>query len=112
MKSSRKSLKKSRIFEKGADTKNMRKFSNSKYPHPTKDTPGGEAQDASENKEKGLLDWLKDILVSLSKCEKALNLFMERKRVDFPRFCFMSNDDLLDILSKGNDPASINKFLK
>ena len=37
---------------------------------------------------------------------------MERKRADFPRFCFMSNVDLLDILSKGNDPASINKFLK
>ena len=80
MKSSRKSLKKSRIFEKGADTRNIRKFSNSKYPHPAKETPGGEALDASENKEK--------------------------------RFCFMSNVDLLDILSNGNDPASINKFLK
>ena len=110
MKSSRKSLKKSRIFEKGADTRNIRKFSNSKYPHPAKETPGGEALDASENKEKGLLDWLKDILVRLPKCEKALNLFMERKRADFPRFCFMSNVDLLDILSNGNDPASIINF--
>ena len=110
MKSSRKSLKKSRIFEKDADTKNIRKFSNSKYPHPAKETPGDEAQDASENKEKGLLDWLKDILVRLPKYEKALNLFMERKRADFPRFCFMSNVDLLDILSNGNDPASIINF--
>jgi hypothetical protein len=42
MKSSRKSLNKSRIFEKGADTRNIRKFSNSKYPHPAKETPGGE----------------------------------------------------------------------
>ena len=84
----------------------MRKFSNSKYPHPAKETPGREALDASENKEKGLLDWLKDILVRLPKCEKALNLFI----ADFPRFCFMSNVDLLDILSNGNDPASIINF--
>ena len=112
MNSSRKPLKNSRIFGKGADTRNIRKFANSKYPHPAKETPGDEAQDASENKEKGLLDWLKDILVRLPKCEKALNLFTERKRADFPRFCFMSNVDLLDILSKGNAPASTNKFLK
>ena len=97
-------------MKKGEDTRNIRKLSNSKYPHPAKETPGGEAQDASENKEKGLLDWLKDILVRLPKCEKALNLFMERKRADFPRFCFMSNVDLLDILSNGNDPASIINF--
>ena len=112
MKSSRKSLKKSRIFEKDADTRNIRKFSNSKYPHPTEEAPGGEALDASEDKEKSLLDWLKDILVRLPKCEKALNLFMERKRVDFPRYCFMSNVIYLDILSNGNDPTSNNKFLK
>ena len=65
MKSSRKSLNKSRFFEKGADTRNIRKISNSKYPHPAKETPGDEALDASENKEKGLLDWLKDISVAL-----------------------------------------------
>ena len=86
MKSSRKSLKKTRIFEKGADTRNMRKFSNSKYPHPAKETPGGEALDASEDKEKSLLDWLKDILARLSKCEKALNLFMENKKQIFQDF--------------------------
>ena len=110
MNSSRKPLKKSRFFEKGADTRNIRKFSNSKYPHPPKETQVVEALDASENKEKSLLDWLKDILVRLPKCEKALNLFTERKRADFPRFCFMSNVDLLDILSNGNDPASIINF--
>ena len=73
---------------------------------------GGEALDASEDKERSLLDWLKDILVLLPKCDKALSLFIERKRTDFPRFCFMSSVNLLDILSNGNDPASINKFLK
>ena len=85
MKSSRKSLKKSRIFEKGADTRNIRKFSNSKYPHPAKEAPGAEALDTSEDKEKSLLDWLKDILVRLPKSEKATNLFMERKREELPK---------------------------
>ena len=57
-----------------------------KYPHPAKETPGGEALDASEDKEKSLLDWLKDILARLSKCEKALNLFMENKEQIFQDF--------------------------
>ena len=70
MKSSRKSLKKTRIFEKGVDIRNIRKFSNSIYPHPTKDTPEGEVLDASGDKERSLLDWLKDILVHLPKYEK------------------------------------------
>ena len=79
---------------------------------PPQETPDGEGTpDASEAKERSLLDWLKDILVRLSKCEKALNLFMERKRADFPRFYFMSSVDLLDVLSNGNDPMSINKHI-
>ena len=57
-----------------------------KYPHLEKETPGGEALDASEDKEKSLLDWLKDILAHLSKCEKALNLFMENKEQIFQDF--------------------------
>ena len=86
MKSSRKSLKKSRIFEKGEDIKNIRKFSNSKYPHPAKETPGGEALDSSEDKERSLLDWLKDILVLLPKCEKALTCLMKEKEQIFQDF--------------------------
>lgn len=55
------------------------------------------------------MDWLKDILVCLSKFEKTLNLSMERKRAYFPRFYIISSVDLLDILSNGNAPSSINK---
>ena len=36
---------------------------------------------------------------------------MKRKRADFSRFYFMSCVDLLDALSKGNDPMSINKHI-
>ena len=81
MNSSRKPLKNSRIFGKGTDTRNIRKFSNSKYPHPPKETQGVEALDASENKEKSLLDWLKDILVRLPKCEKALTCLLKIKKI-------------------------------
>ena len=75
------------ILKSGSDMKNIRNFSNSKYPMPPQENPEGRGNgDTSEEKERSLLDWLKDIIVRLSKCEKALNLFMERKRADFPRF--------------------------
>lgn len=41
-------------------------------------------------------------------CEKALNDFLDSKRRAFPRFYFVSVNDLLDILSNGNAPAKIN----
>lgn len=40
-------------------------------------------------------------------CQKALNAFMDSKRTAFPRFYFVSPDDLLDILSNGNAPAKV-----
>ena len=99
------------ILKNGVDTKNIKNFSNSKFPMPPSENTDGDASGSQEEKERSLLDWLKDILVRLSKCEKALNLFMERKRADFPRFYFMSSVDLLDVLSKGNSPRSINKHI-
>jgi dynein heavy chain len=43
----------------------------------------------------------------LTVCEKALNEFMDSKRMAFPRFFFVSPADLLDILSNGNSPAKV-----
>ena len=43
----------------------------------------------------------------LEKCEKALNEYLEIKKGFFPRFYFVSNAALLDILSNGNCPAKI-----
>lgn len=40
-------------------------------------------------------------------CEKALADFMESKRRAFPRFYFTSTQDLLDILSNGNNPVKV-----
>jgi len=43
----------------------------------------------------------------LTMCEKALNEFMDGKRRSFPRFYFMSSQDLLDVLSNGNSPGKV-----
>lgn len=43
----------------------------------------------------------------LSVCEKALAEYLETKRLAFPRFYFISSADLLDILSKGNQPSLV-----
>ena len=43
---------------------------------------------------------------------KSLAAFLETKRSDFPRFSFLSDDELLDILAKQNDPEAIQGYLK
>lgn len=50
---------------------------------------------------------LEKIQDELTICQKALNEFMDSKRTAFPRFYFVSPDDLLDILSNGNNPKKI-----
>ena len=56
-------------------------------------------------------DWvIPDLEVAekaLSICEKALLDFMDSKRRAFPRFYFVAQNDLLDILSNGNNPGKI-----
>lgn len=54
-----------------------------------------------------LYDELEDIQKRLSVCEKALAEYLETKRLAFPRFYFISSADLLDILSKGNQPVEV-----
>ena len=60
---------------------------------------------------KGLYEQLEDIQSRLSVCEKALAEYLETKRLAFPRFYFISSTDLLDILSKGNQPTEVARHL-
>lgn len=53
------------------------------------------------------MDSLLQVETELTVCEKALFEFMDSKRSAFPRFHFVAQDDLLDILSNGNAPAKI-----
>ena len=50
---------------------------------------------------------LEKVQDDLTICEKALNEFMDSKRMSFPRFFFVSPADLLDILSNGNSPSKV-----
>jgi dynein heavy chain len=57
----------------------------------------------------GLIPELETIAGDLELCEKALADFLEAKRIIFPRFYFVSQVMLLDILSNGNRPWTVLK---
>lgn len=59
----------------------------------------------------GLLAILEKLQMKLTLCEKALAVYLETKRLSFPRFYFISSADLLDILSNGNQPELVAKHL-
>uniref|UniRef100_F6U200 AAA+ ATPase domain-containing protein n=1 Tax=Monodelphis domestica TaxID=13616 RepID=F6U200_MONDO len=58
-----------------------------------------------------VLELLQASSANLEKIKKSLEEYLEVKRVIFPRFYFLSNAELLDILAEGKNPEAVQPHL-
>lgn len=59
----------------------------------------------------GRQEILSSMMARLDQCQKSLNEYLDQKKKIFPRFYFVSNVALLDMLANGTNPPKIMKYL-
>ncbi|MGH0158032.1 UNVERIFIED_CONTAM: hypothetical protein FKN15_035543 [Acipenser sinensis] len=60
----------------------------------------------------GLLEAFQNNNALLDQIQKCLEAYLESKRVIFPRFYFLSNDELLEILAQTRNPQAVQPHLR
>jgi dynein heavy chain len=72
----------------------------------------GESDVIAYSKTPRLLQQFTEANQMLELVQKGLAEYLETKRVAFSRFYFLSNDELLEILSQAKDPLAVQPHLK